>query len=94
MKLNAITGNGSRIKDFIDIAYLSCKIPLNKMLDGYTEKYTANPIIPIKAITFFEDINFNEPIKMAPGSKFNWGKIEKRLKNMQDYPDRIFQALK
>ncbi len=31
---------------------------------------------------------------MATGTKLNWGKIETRLKNMQDYPDRIFQALK
>jgi len=52
MKPNAITGNGTRIKDFIDIAYLSSKIPLNKMLEGYEMKYNANPIIPIKAIAF------------------------------------------
>lgn len=94
MKLNAIAGTGTRVKDFIDIAFLSCKIPLNKMLEGYEMKYNTNPIISIKAITYFDDVNFNEPIKMANGSKLNWVKIEKRLKNMQDYPDRIFQALK
>ncbi len=93
LKLNAIAGNGTRIKDFIDIAYLSSQIPLNKMLEGYELKYNANPIIPIKAIAFFDDINFDEPIKMANGLKLNWKKIEKRLKDMQDYPDRIFQAL-
>jgi hypothetical protein len=94
MKLNAITGNGTRIKDFIDIAYLSCKIPLRKMLDGYEAKYNANPIIPIKAIAYFDEINFNEPIKMAHGLKLNWEKIAKRLKSMQDYPSKIFQDLK
>jgi hypothetical protein len=94
MKLNAIAGNGTRIKDFIDIAFLSCKISFTKMLQGYEKKYSSNPIIPIKALTYFDDINFNEPIKMANGSRLNWGKIEKRLKNMQDYPTRIFQALK
>ena len=94
MKLNAIAGDGTRIKDFIDIAFLSCKIPLNKMLDGYEMKYNSNPIIPIKALAYFEDINFDEPIKMTHDSKLNWDEIEKRLKNMQDYPTRIFQALK
>lgn len=94
MKLNAIAGDGTRIKDFIDIAFLSCKIPLNKMLDGYEMKYNSNPIIPVKALAYFEDINFDEPIKMAHDSKLNWDEIEKRLKNMQDYPNRIFQALK
>lgn len=94
MKLNAITGDGTRLKDFIDIAFLSCKIPFNKMLNGYKVKYNANPVIPIKALSYFDDINFNEPIKMVLNSKFNWGKIEKRLKNMQEYPNRIFKDLK
>jgi hypothetical protein len=94
MKLNAIAGNGTRIKDFIDIAFMSGKISFNKMLEGYEIKYNSNPIIPIKAITYFDEINFDEPIRMAHGLKLNWGKIEKRLKNMQDFPQRIFQALK
>lgn len=94
MKLNAIAGNGTRLKDFIDIAFLSCEIPFSQMLVGYQKKYNSNPIIPIKAISHFDDINYNEPIRMARDSKFNWRKIQKRLKNMQDYPDRIFNALK
>ncbi len=93
MKLNAIAGNGTRIKDFIDIAFLSSKIPLNQMLDSYELKYNANPINPIKAIAYFEDINFNEPIKMADNSKLNWRKIETRLKEMQNNPGRIFQDI-
>lgn len=93
MKLNAIAGNGTRLKDFIDIAFLSCELSFSQMLEGYEKKYISNPIIPIKAIAYFDDINYNEPIKMAQDSKFNWGKIEKRLKSMQDHPDRIFQAL-
>lgn len=31
MKLNAITGNGTRLKDFIDIAYLSSLLTLSQM---------------------------------------------------------------
>jgi hypothetical protein len=92
MKLNAIIGNGTRVKDFIDLAFLSCKIPFNQMLKGYETKYNSNPVIAVKAITYFEDINFNEPIKMT-GSGFEWKKIEKRLKEMQNFPDRIFKTL-
>lgn len=94
MKLNAIIGNGTRIKDFIDLAFLSCKIPFSQMLKGYETKYNSNPVIAVKAITYFEDINFDEPIKMAGNSGFDWGKIEKRLKEMQNFPDRIFKTLK
>ena len=45
MKLNAIAGNGTRLKDFIDIAFLSDKIPFNKMLEAYESKYNSNPVI-------------------------------------------------
>lgn len=34
MKLNAITGSGTRLKDFAGIAYLSGYMPLAEMLDG------------------------------------------------------------
>jgi hypothetical protein len=91
MKLNAISGNGTRIKDFIDIAFLSGKLSLNQMLEGYQKKYNSNPIIAIKALTWFEDINFSEPIKMSDGMQFNWKRIEKRLKAMQNSPDKVFE---
>lgn len=78
MKLNAITGNGTRIKDFIDIAYLSSIFSLNQMLDFYYLKYHSNTLIPMKAITYFDDINFNEPLKMLNG-KFSWKVIANRL---------------
>lgn len=93
MKLNAISGNGTRIKDFIDISFLSCKISFREMLNGYELKYKSNPVIPLKAITYFDDINFNEPIKMTGNTAFNWSEIKKRLNNMQEFPDRIFPAL-
>jgi hypothetical protein len=90
MKLNAISGNGTRIKDFIDIAYLSGKLTLNQMLKGYERKYNSNPLIALKALTWFEDINYNEPIKMADGMKFNWKSIERRLKVMHKSPNKVF----
>jgi hypothetical protein len=50
--------------------------------------------LPIKALSYFDDLNFNEPIKMAKHSKLDWAVIVKRLKSMQDYPTRIFPKLK
>lgn len=94
MKLNAISGNGTRIKDFIDIAYLAEYMPLNGMLEAYQNKYkTMNALIPVKALTFFEEINFKEPIKMLTSKKFNWKKIEKRLYEMLKKPATIFPPL-
>jgi len=93
MKLNAISINGSRIKDFIDLAYLSSMLTLSEMLDSYSSKYNSNPLVPIKALTFFNDINFQEPIVMMGQSKFSWKVIEKRLLEMQRKPEQLFQPL-
>ena len=87
MKLNAISGNGTRIKDYIDIAYLSGYLSLNSMLEAYQQKYkTTSVIIPLKAITYFDEINFREPIKMTGDKRFNWKEMEMRLKTMQNNP--------
>jgi hypothetical protein len=93
MKLNAIAGNGTRVKDFIDVAFLSEKLSFNNMLEAYTKKYNSNPIIPVKSLTYFEEINFDEPLKMIKGETFNWKIIENRLKELQKSPDQIFTAL-
>ncbi len=48
MKLNAIVSNGTRLKDFIDITYLSCYLSLKEMLDAYETKYIVrNPLVII-----------------------------------------------
>ena len=90
MKLNAIAGNGTRIKDFIDVAYLSSRFTLSQMLGFYEEKYHANALIPLKAIIFFDDVNTHEPVRMTNGKKLQWRTIQKRLIDMAKYPDRLF----
>lgn len=93
MKLNAISGDGTRLKDFIDIAYLSSEISLNQMVMGYRKKYNSNPVMPLKALVYFEDINFNIPIKLTEGQEFNWSRIEKRILEMANAPDKVFDKL-
>ena len=90
MKLNSIAGNGTRIKDFIDLAYLSEHFSLRQMLDFFQEKYNANTIMVLKAVTFFDEINYNEPLKLCNVKKLNWKKIEKRLLEMSKYMDKKF----
>ena len=90
MKLNSIAGNGTRIKDFIDLAYLSEHYSLRQMLNFFQEKYDANPVMVLKAVTFFDEINYNEPIKLCNIKKLNWKKIEKRLLEMSKFMDKKF----
>ncbi|MBQ3657370.1 MAG: nucleotidyl transferase AbiEii/AbiGii toxin family protein [Bacteroidales bacterium] len=90
MKLNSIAGNGTRIKDFIDLAFLTEHYSLRQMLGFFEEKYNANPVMILKAITFFDEINYDEPVKMCNVKKLNWKKIEKRLQESAKYIDKKF----
>jgi hypothetical protein len=89
MTLNAIVGNGTRVKDFIDIAWISTIIPLSEMLDAYESKYRSSYFPALKSLLYFDDIDFNEPIQMTDG-KFQWKVISKRLETMTKYPKRVF----
>ena len=92
MKLNAIVGNGTRVKDFIDIAWLSSSFSLTDMVSFYEKKYQAkNPFITLKALSFHTEINFNEPIKFHSGV-YSWKPIAARIAQMVKAPDKIFQS--
>lgn len=93
MKLSAIAQDGTRIKDFIDVAYFSDKYSFNEMLGFYKTKFpSANVLMPVKAITYFDEIDFNESIIMI-ADKFDWKKVAKRLNEMVKFPDKKFQKL-
>lgn len=92
MKLSAIVDNGSRLKDFIDIAFLSTRFSFYSMLKCYERKYVdSNVIRPFKAITYFEDIDFDEDIVMLSGN-YDWQSIEKRLRDMAIHQDKVFKT--
>ena len=92
MKLSAIADNGSRLKDFIDIAFLSTRFPFSSMLRMYERKFpNSNVIRPFKAITYFDDIDFEEDIVMVNG-EYDWMSIEKRLIEMTKIQDKTFEA--
>lgn len=89
MKLNAIVGNGTRLKDFIDVAYLSSSLTLTQMVNAYEEKYaTRNPTIALKSLTYQNDIDFTEAIQMLDG-EYNWKDIHERINKIIVSPDRL-----
>ena len=92
MKLSAIADNGSRLKDFIDIAFLSTRFPFSSMLKMYERKFPNSNVIRLfKAITYFDDIDFEEDIVMVNG-EYDWMSIEKRLIEMTKIQDKTFEA--
>lgn len=91
MKLLSITDNGSRIKDFVDIAYLSSYYSLDEMLEFYVRKIpNTNKVMPLKALTYFNDIDFNESVVMM-NSDYDWEKIAERLTKMTEYSGETIQ---
>lgn len=57
MKVNAITGNGTRVKDFIDIYFLLKEFSFSDIIGFYKTKYNfRNDFHAIKSLTYFDDI--------------------------------------
>ena len=93
MKVNAIVRSGERIKDYIDLAFLSSYYSLIEIQEFYSLKYpNSNSIMMFKALSFHNDINFNEPINII-NKNYNWESIKSRLFNMIQHPNQIFEPL-
>jgi hypothetical protein len=91
MKLNAIGINGTRLKDFIDLVFLSSYLSLNNMLAAYEFKYqTRNLVLVLKSSNYFTDINFKEPIQLI-NKEYHWELIKDRLTQMVSKPDIVFE---
>lgn len=58
MKLNAIAGNGTRSKDFIDIYFILKHFNVEDILGFYKIKYSErNQLHALKSLNYFEDIS-------------------------------------
>lgn len=91
MKLNAIMRSGKRLKDFIDVYFLLEHFSMNQMLDFFVVKYPdTNPLIPLKAITYFDDIDENiDPPKLLQPLPFI--KIKNRINDAVLHAKKIFR---
>jgi len=92
MKLRAISDSGKRLKDFVDISFLSTKMSLNQMLDAYAHKYQcASTLHALRGLSYFDDIDFDTTINLTTGV-FSWKKNEKRICDMIKYENKIFET--
>jgi hypothetical protein len=58
MKVNAISGNGTRSKDFVDIYFLLKEYSFKDVIDFYGAKYGGrNEFHALKSMTYFDDVN-------------------------------------
>ena len=89
MKLIAIADTGSRLKDFVDVAYLSAIMSLNEMLDAYEKKYNIDKVRVILGITYFSDIDYTTKIDLIDAA-YRFEPIRERLHDMKHNPDKVY----
>ena len=88
MKLNSIIHNGTRPKDFLDVAYLSQYFSYDNMRSLLVQKYPEyDPILLDRCINYFDDIetDFVADIRLVDG-RVNSNKVKQRLIQMTDNP--------
>ena len=82
MKLNAITGSGQRVKDFIDIYYLLRKFTIAEMISFYKTKYKQyNEVNVLKSITYFNDVNLSDWPQLIENPSLQWDEVKKSITN-------------
>jgi len=94
MKLNAITRDGNRPKDFVDIYALLEHKPLKEWTDAYEQKYPdVSKFMAHQSLLYYKEIDFGQLSKDMTLKEFDWKKIIERLKQAVNDPKKIFQSI-
>jgi hypothetical protein len=85
MKVNAITGNGTRAKDFIDIYFLLKEFSFDDIISFYCKKYgNRNEFHAIKSLTYFNDINKADWPNLVREKDLSLSKLQKTITKHRD----------
>jgi hypothetical protein len=80
MKVNAIAGNGTRVKDFVDIYYLLNDYSLGQIISFFKSKYQQqSDFHAIKSLTFFDDVDLADWPVLLTDKKLKWPQVMKRI---------------
>lgn len=80
MKVNAIVGNGTRIKDFLDIHYLLKEMSYQDIIESYLKKYPdVNAGVARASLLYHKDIDFTVSVTMLK-EELKWKDVEKSIK--------------
>lgn len=92
MKLCAIMNSGKRVKDFVDIAYLSTQFSFRDITRFFSKKYPDSSMLSaVKSLVYFDDIDYSARVDMV-SARFNWTLIKRRLETMVARPNEIFNT--
>ena len=91
MKLNAIAGNGTRSKDFIDIYFILKQFTIEEVLSFYKTKYKERNLLHIvKSLNYFDDINIQDWPEMVLEKKLSFKKLKETInKQVSDFSKNL-----
>lgn len=90
MKINAIHGKGSRLKDFVDMYFLLEHLPLEKMTDTAIKKYSKfNTSMAYNALLYHRDIQFGQKVEFM-NNAIPWENIADRLRAVVQNKKKVF----
>jgi hypothetical protein len=85
MKVNAIAGNGTRMKDFIDIYFLLKRFTFREIAESFSLKYSSkNEFHAIKSLTYFDDIDEKSQPVMLLEPKIKLSKVKETILKERD----------
>jgi hypothetical protein len=92
MKLEAIANVQNRLKDYVDIAFMSPHLSLKQMLASFKKKFDYDESLVIRSLGVFSEIQHSEDIFLMKG-KFEWRKISERIIDMINNPSLTFKPI-
>ena len=85
MKVNAISGNGTRAKDFIDIYFLLKEFSFGQIITFYSKKYgKRNEFHAIKSLTYFNDMNTSDWPPLIKEPKLSPARLKREIMKQRD----------
>jgi len=87
MKVNAIAGNGTRSKDFVDMYFLLEVYSVHQILEYYQNKYNdRNVFHALKSLNYFDDVDLSDWPVLISNKKFTWTTVKKTIdKHCKEY---------
>ena len=92
IKSEAIANVQNRTKDYVDIAFLSEHLSLEKMLSGLKEKFEQDEMLALCSLNVFSQVKDIKEVFLMKG-KFDWDKIKSRIVEMTNNPSKVFKPM-
>lgn len=93
MKLSAIADNGTRLKDFVDVACLSTRLCLREMLEAYLRKFPGvDALCALRGLSYYADVDFSAEVQLLSGT-FAWERYATRLEAMVRDQRRVWREM-